>query len=123
MLLAVFFTALLVTGTAMSQTFRERMPQLATLKAIGFSDGQVSAIVVWEAVLLCLFGAGLGLAGAALLIPSVNAVLEVWIGRVELGAGVVASGVGLALAAGLAISFRPAWAAMRLSIVAGLRGN
>ena len=36
---AVFFTLLLLTGNTMAQAVRERIPELAVLKTIGFSNG------------------------------------------------------------------------------------
>ena len=38
-LFAVFFTLLLVVGNTMAQSVRERIPELAVLKTLGFSDG------------------------------------------------------------------------------------
>ncbi len=83
----------------------------------------MTSLVVAEAVILCLVGAGLGLVFASLLIPLVNSVLEAWIGSVEIGIAVVGNGLILAFALAITISIRPAWAAARLSITAGLRGN
>jgi putative ABC transport system permease protein len=40
-LAAVFFTILLLTGNTMAQSIRKRVPELAILKTIGFSDGKV----------------------------------------------------------------------------------
>ena len=40
---AVFFTIILLTGNTMAQTFRERVPELAVLKTLGFSDALVSS--------------------------------------------------------------------------------
>ena len=52
-LVAVFFTILLLTGNTMAQSIRERIPELAVLKTLGFSDGKVTALVLAEALLLC----------------------------------------------------------------------
>ena len=54
----MFFTILILTGNTMAQSIRERIPELAILKTIGFSDGKVTALVLAEAVLLLLLGAG-----------------------------------------------------------------
>ena len=59
---AVFFTILLVTGNTMAQAVRERTGELGVLKAIGFTDGQVVALVLAESCLLSLIGGTLGLA-------------------------------------------------------------
>src|SRR5687767_15891413 len=55
-LFAVFFTLLLVVGNTMAQSVRERVPELAVLKTLGFTDGAVLGFVLAEAGALCLFG-------------------------------------------------------------------
>ena len=64
---AVFFTLLLLTGNTMAQAVRERIPELAVLKTIGFTNGSVLALVLAESVLLVVLGGviGLGLAARA----------------------------------------------------------
>ena len=42
---AVFFTILLVAGNTMSQSVRERTGELGVLKAMGFTNAQVLALV------------------------------------------------------------------------------
>ena len=60
----VFFTILLVTGNTMAQAVRERTGELGVLKAIGFTNAQVVALVLAESCLLTVLGGmvGLGLA-------------------------------------------------------------
>ena len=53
---AVFFTLLLVAGNTMSQSVRERIPELAVLKTVGFSDGSVLGIVLSESILIIALG-------------------------------------------------------------------
>ena len=45
-LAAVFFTILLVAGNTMAQSVRERTSELAVLKTLGFTNGQVLALVL-----------------------------------------------------------------------------
>ncbi len=73
---AVFFTIILLTGNTMAQAFRERVPELAVLKTLGFSDPRVSLLVLGEAVLLTLVGGALGLGIAALLAPGLAKGIE-----------------------------------------------
>ena len=63
---AVLFTLLFLTANTMMQSVRERTPELAVLKTLGFSDGKVLTLVLIEALLLCMFAAAVGLALAAL---------------------------------------------------------
>src|SRR6476660_9582838 len=58
---AVFFTLLLLTGNTMAQAVRERIPELAVLKTIGFSNRSVLMLVLGEAVLLVAAGGVIGL--------------------------------------------------------------
>ena len=55
---AVFFTLLLLTGNTMAQAVRERIPELAVLKTIGFTNRSVLWLVLGESVLLVAIGAG-----------------------------------------------------------------
>jgi putative ABC transport system permease protein len=117
---AVLFTLLFLTGNTMRQAVRERIPEFAVLKAIGFSDGMVTALVLAESMLLCVVAALLGLAVAAAIFP-LTAALGISGGA--LPPRVVASGVAIALALALASGLPPAWHARRLSIVDALAGR
>ena len=58
---AVFFTMFLVVVNAMALSVRERTGELALLKAVGFTDGKVLALVLTEAVGITAIGGLLGL--------------------------------------------------------------
>ena len=118
-LFAVFFTLLLVVGNTIAQSVRERVPELAILKTLGFTDGSVLGFVLAEAAVMCLVGGllGLGIATAiGIAIGGGNFPLavdyRVWV------TGVIAI-IGLSLAVGLP----PALRAGRLSIVDALAGR
>jgi putative ABC transport system permease protein len=55
-----FVTMLLVTANVLSHGVRERVPQLATLRVIGFTPGKLVVFIVLEASLLVVLGAGIG---------------------------------------------------------------
>lgn len=118
---AVFFTILLLTGNTMAQSLRERVPELAVLKTLGFSDAAISALVLGEAVLLCLLGGALGTALALLVAAVIGPGIEQAIGVFEVRAATVAYALGLAAALGLVVGAFPAVRAKRLSIVAAMR--
>ena len=121
-LFAVFFTLLLVVGNTMAQSVRERIPELAVLKTLGFSDGSVLGFVLAETFALCAIGGliGLGIATAlgALVQKFAGAMLPLAIDWRVWMAGVVAI-VALSLAVGLL----PALRARRLKIVDALAGR
>jgi len=72
---ASLFMILFLTANVMAQSVRERIPEFGVMKAVGFSDGAVSALVVFETVALCLLGAVLGLLLADALPSLASAIL------------------------------------------------
>ena len=117
---AVLFTLLFLTANTMHQAVRERIPELAVLKAIGYTDGLLTGLVLTESMLLCLVAALLGLAVAALVFPVTEAL---GISGAALPPGVVVSGVGVALLLALVSGLPPAWRARRLTVVDALAGR
>ena len=116
---AVFFTILLLTGNTMSQAIRERIPELAILKTVGFSNQHVLFIVLAESLLITLLGAVPGLLAAQFVIPAFAGATP-FFGDVEMTALVYQQGLGLALLLGLVVGLPPAFRAMRLNIVDAL---
>jgi len=118
----VFFTLLLVVGNTMAQSVRERVPELAVLKTLGFTDGAVLGFVLAEAGALCLFG---GLAGMTLA-TGFGALISKGTGgqfALDVDAWVWMTG-GLAIVAmSLAVGLLPALRARRLKIVDALAGR
>jgi putative ABC transport system permease protein len=117
---AVFFTLLLVTGSTMSQAVRERIGEIGVLKAIGFTHGQVLALVLAESCLLAGLGGGLGLALAWLLISRgdpTGGLLPLF----HLPTPDLLLGVGLAALLGVTAGVFPALHAMRLRVADALR--
>ena len=120
---AVFFTLLLLTGNTMAQAVRERIPELAVLKTIGFSNRSVLLLVLFEAVLLIVIGGAIGLGIAAVLMPAVSSASG---GVVQLGTVATPTwllGLGLMVAIGIVVGTLPALRAMRLNIVDALAGR
>jgi putative ABC transport system permease protein len=122
-LIAVFFTILILTGNTMAQAIRERIPELAILKTLGFSDRAVTLLVLGEAALLLVIGGGFGMLGAIAALPFINGATG---GRfpplfVESTTWLRAAAVAMALA--LAIGLPPALRVNRLRIVDALAGH
>jgi putative ABC transport system permease protein len=113
---AVFFTLLFLTGNTMMQSVRERTPELAVLKTIGFGDAKVLGLVIGESMLLCVIAAviGLGLSYAAL------PIIKLGLQGVELSPRALLPGIGAAVLLALAVGTPPALRAMRLNIVDAL---
>ena len=122
-LIAVFFTILILTGNTLAQSIRERIPELAILKTLGFSDGKVTALVVAEAVLMLVLGGAIGMAAATALLPVVNGGTGGRFPPLFVGVETWAWALGLALFVALAVGLPPAWRARRLRIVDALAGH
>jgi putative ABC transport system permease protein len=121
-LFAVFFTLLLVVGNTMAQSVRERVPELAVLKTLGFSDGSVLGFVLAEAVALCLVGGVIGLTLATLL----GAMVEKGTGgqfQLNVNGLIWAIGIATILIMSVAVGLLPALRARRLKIVDALAGR
>lgn len=121
-LFAVFFTLLLVVGNTMAQSVRERIPELAVLKTLGFSDGSVLGFVLAEAFALVLLGGLVGLALASI----AGAMVEKQTGGqflLELDGSVWLLGLAAIVLMSLAVGVLPALRARRLKIVDALAGR
>ncbi|WP_028919805.1 ABC transporter permease [Pseudoxanthomonas suwonensis] len=119
---AVFFTLLLLTGNTMAQAVRERIPELAILKTLGFKDGTVLWLVLVESVLLVGLGGLVGMCLASLILPALASraqgllpptiPMQTWL-----------VGAGLIVLIGLVVGVLPALRAKRLKIVDALAGR
>jgi len=120
-LAAVFFTIILLTGNTMAQAFRERVPELAVMKTLGFSDALVALLVLGEAVLLCVAGGVMGLGIAALLGPGIAQGVKDVLPGFKIVWETIAMGLAIAVLLGLVVGAVPAVTARRLRIVDALR--
>ncbi|HVW67635.1 MAG TPA: FtsX-like permease family protein [Steroidobacteraceae bacterium] len=120
---AVFFTLVLLTGNTMAQAVRERVPELAVLKTIGFSSTSVLNLVLAESVLLLLLGGVMGLVMAGVVIDIVRAKLGTSIPLASLDGGIWLRALALMIAIGLIVGALPAVRGMRLRIVDALSGR
>jgi putative ABC transport system permease protein len=111
-----FFVLLFATGALMMQSIRERTPEIAVLKTIGFSDRLVMALILAETLALCVGGAAVGLGLASRILPLAAALIG--IGRIPLA--VIIAGFACALGLALAAGAIPAWRGQRLRVVDAL---
>ncbi len=114
----VFFTLLLVTGNTMAIAVRERTSELATLKAIGFSDRFVLGLVLAESLLIAVVGGviGLWLARTVTQQDITSGLLLLY-----LPVSGIVIGTAIALATGMLAGLLPAVGAMRLNVASALR--
>jgi putative ABC transport system permease protein len=120
---AVFFTLVLLTGNTMAQAVRERIPELAVLKTIGFSSHSILTLVLAEAVLLLVLGGGIGLALAGVVVDIVRTRIGNTVPLAPLDGSIWLLGLALMIAIGLIVGALPAVRGMRLRIVDALSGR
>lgn len=113
---ATFFVLLFATGALMMQSIRERTPEIAVLKTLGFADHRVMALILAETLVLCLTGAAIGLWLATFILPLARS----YIGIGTVPAIVFAIGFACAVALALAGGSMAGWRALRLRVVDGL---
>ena len=119
-LIVVFFTLLLVAGSTVALSVRERISELAVLKTLGFTDSQVMGMVLGEAYLLTLVGGGSGLALTAWLTHAYDLGGSM-LPSLYLPWSMVGVGVALLVVMGFFAGAIPAYQASRLKIVDALR--
>jgi len=119
---AVFFTILLVAGNTMAQSVRERTEELGVLKALGFTNERILALVLAESCLIAAVG---GLAGLAIawLVTSRGSPVPAMLPIFYLPHRYLLIGVVIVFVLGLIAGIFPALRAMRLQIAVALRRN
>jgi putative ABC transport system permease protein len=107
----------------MAQAVRERVPELAVLKTIGFSNQSVLGLVLAESVLLLLLGGSIGVAVSGVVVNVVRARLGDQLPLAPLDSSIWLSGLALMVVIGLVVGALPAVRGMRLRIVDALSGR
>jgi putative ABC transport system permease protein len=120
---AVFFTLILLTGNTMAQAVRERIPELAVMKTLGFTSKSVLGLLLAESVVLLAIGAAVGLVLAGGTVIGVRAKLGAAIPLSPVGGAIWLRGLALAAVIGLIVGVLPAVRGMRLRIVDALSGR
>jgi putative ABC transport system permease protein len=111
-LVALFFA----TTTMLMQSVRERTPELAVLKTLGFANSALFLFILAEAAFVCVIAAGFGLTLALVAFPLAGK----FVPGLSMPAPVVALGLGCAALVALISASAPAIRAARLNIVAAL---
>jgi putative ABC transport system permease protein len=122
---AVMFTILLVSGNTMAMSVRERVREVGVLKTLGFTGGNILAIILGEACVISIVGGVLGFLLSTFLVGGVQkSPAGFFLPPIHsFDPGVAAACVVVALGIGLLSSSIPAWNASRTSIVEALRST
>ncbi len=117
-LMAVFASMMLVTGSGLLQSFADRTREFGVLKALGYASARICGLVVLESTLLMLLGGTLGL-GIALTVVKLGS--RQW-EDLRLSPEQLLLGYGLMVATGVVVGLVPAIRAYRLPAVVALHG-
>ena len=120
---AVFFTLILLTGNTMAHAVRERIPELAILKTIGFSNRSILSLVLAESVLLLALGGAIGILLSGAAVSGIRANLGPLFPILPVSTHTWLEGVTLMILIGLLVGALPARRGMRLRIVDALSGR
>jgi putative ABC transport system permease protein len=113
---AVLVALLFATATMMMQSIRERTPEFAVLKTLGFTDGAVFVFILAEAMLVFLAAAACGLGLAMLVFPLASQFVH----GLSMPLVVVAVGLACGVLVAVISASIPAALAARLKIAAAL---
>ncbi len=116
----VFFTLLLVTGNTMAIAVRERVRELAVMKAVGYSDAFVLWLVLAESLTIAIIGGGLGIALAKLFTLGGDPTRGM-LPYFYLSPQIAALGLMVAITVGVMAGIFPALTGMRLRVVEAMR--
>ncbi|HEY4276499.1 MAG TPA: ABC transporter permease [Rhizomicrobium sp.] len=121
---AVLFMLLFLTGNTMMQSVRERIPEFAVMRTLGFSDAGTLALVFAEALLLCALAGACGLLAAKLGLSLVRGKLPIGMSSLVVFSWTgMAIGFAFALAVAFGSALIPAFRIRRMNIVDALAGR
>lgn len=116
----VFFTLLLITGSNMAISIRERTSEIGIMKTLGFGGIRILLMVLAESLIIALAGGGLGLLMAKLFAMQGDPTGG-FLPAFYLSSRNVILGLTISVLIGFAAGIIPAVQSMRLRIVDALR--
>lgn len=121
--LAVVFSLSLVTANSMAMAMRERVTEIAVLKAIGFPRSRVLFMVLGEACAIAMLGGFLGVGMGCLFLQGMNSLMPQFFPFtvLEMLGPWVSYGLIVAALLGLISGIVPAIQAAQMSVIDGLR--
>ena len=117
----VLLIIMAVMANTMAMTVRERLPEYATLKALGFSPGFITALIFGESIALAIIGATIGIALTFPVAQAFGSAMGTLFPIFFVAPQTVMMQSGAALLMGLIAAAVPAWRAATMNIVKGLR--
>ena len=122
----IVFVIFLIAANTMSMAARERVTEVAVLRALGFGKPAILGMVLAESLVLALIGGGLGILLFVLAEPALKAGLMAspmsgFAASFDLFPEVLAMGLFITISVGVVAGVVPAVQSARRSIVDGLR--
>lgn len=120
--LVVVFTMLLVSVSTMSMAIRERLREVAILRAIGYSGRTVFLLILGEALFMAALGVVIGLGMAeSLRFVNMDQLTRSFVDKYAPPYSVYAIVLSAGALMGLLSGIIPGWQAARMGILAGMR--
>jgi putative ABC transport system permease protein len=119
--IAVFFTLLLVVANTMSQSIRERTNEIGVLKTLGFSKVQVTTLILAEAILMTIIGGCIGLLLGSLAIGGIAGSLAQYLPMLTVPTSAYITGFACMIGLGVLSGLLPCMQAWQLKITDALR--
>jgi putative ABC transport system permease protein len=123
---AIAFTMLMVAANTTAMSARERAPEIAVLKAIGFDPGHVLRMLMIESTLIVVFGAALGAGAAWAASPMIRKGMQYspmafFFAEYAMAAWIPLAAIGIGTVVGFFSSIFPCWRVARLPISETIR--
>ena len=119
--MAVVFSILMVSANTMAMSARERFAEIAVLKTLGFTDGDVLKLVITEALVITGLGFVFGLGGALVAFNLIEFDMGGFVPGLSVTPAIALTAVAIALVIAAASGAVPAWQSARLRVVDALR--
>jgi putative ABC transport system permease protein len=116
-LFAIFFAVL----NTMLMDGRERTRDLGIMKALGYANGRIGALLIAESLVLVLLGSGLGVLLAKGMEAGMGPFVSAWAPGFAIDGAVLGQGLAFTLLLGLVSGIAPGFRARRLMPVTALR--
>jgi len=118
----------LIAANTSAMSVRERIPEIAVLKSLGFRRRPILLALMAESTLVAALGGVLGATGAYVILGALRAAGKTGtmpflgpLASFQMSPAVAAEGVAIALTVGLLAGAIPAWNGARLNVVEALR--
>lgn len=111
---------LIVLANTMAMSARERTPEYATLKTLGFGNAFLTTLIAGESVAIAMVG---GLLGLALSFPTANVFskqMGSFLPVFRIQSGTIAASLAISLLIGLLSALFPAWRARHVRVAEAL---